>query len=295
MKLILTNPNEPKFPLGVLDLSTGDLVPVDIPIEGSGRGIAKIPNGYALLVNQVSEPATLCLLNDSLVVEHVHQLPDTSDPHDLKYFDGKLLLCSTGNDRIFEYDLTTKEMKLLVGSMDEEEDTLHRNCLVRWKSNWWYSEFGPKPEGGWRFAHWGRVRPINPVNLAVKGKAKDTVALNMVPINQPHSLIVVDDFMVALESKAGNLVDPLTAYVFCSLPGYIRGTAFDATSRLLYVGNSTKRLISKHTGEPHEDDKSDITFECGVFIVDTVTWRVRGFCSIESEVFQEIFAIAIME
>lgn len=292
MRVLITVPNEPGFPAGVLDCDSGRFsgVPGSDEWGGCGRGIDRCPvtNRLVIGVDRSGRGALLLVSEDDYIVEDDIPLDGVMDIHDVKWSGPELVLVvSSGNDRVFSYDVGAHEWAVISSLHSEEHDSRHRNSIARHQDTWGVSEFGPKGSDGWRSAVDGSVRHLNDPS-AVLGRR---------PIAHPHSLLPVGDSLLVCESGTGSVIDATTHEVICMVPGYARGMAHSAGENCLYVGVSCHRPVAKHTGAPVGSPENGLAmwFPAGVFKIDLEERRIIGFWALQNPRAIEIYGLVLLD
>jgi hypothetical protein len=220
-----------------------DVSGVPLPVYGA-TGLCRVGDTYYAAL-QVRAPGTLGTVlaqfaDDGRLLRSA-PLARVHDAHSLLWWDGELLLVSSGTNQVFAIDWTPNDVPRTRVFFEREQgaDTLHMNSLQAFEGRVYLSMFGCKPSTSWRDAIDGQVLDLTAGGTVVRRG-----------LQHPHSLFVEDGGLFCVNSRAAALVHIAGAPPARETPlsGYVRGALADGGQ--LFVGTSMRRKQSKSRGVP---------------------------------------------
>lgn len=186
--------------------------------------------------------ARLLTFDQRFTLTRVDTVPGVWDAHSLARFEDGLLINDTGKNALVQiwWQGERIEQRTIWQDPVEEVDRVHVNSVTAYRGAAVVSMIGPKPADGWWHAHDGQILNITTGEVICQDLA------------HPHSLLVFDDVLYWVESRAKKVhaFSPERGHRvvadLAELPGYPRGLAMD--ERFFYVGASARRRHSKSTG-----------------------------------------------
>ncbi|RDU96742.1 DUF4915 domain-containing protein [Trinickia dinghuensis] len=218
-----------------------DVSSVPAPVYGAAGLVRVDMRYYAALQVKFGEALGTYLveLDEQARVTRAAPLPHIYDAHSMIAHGDELLLVGSGTNQVFA--LSWPDGGPPASRVYYEQapgiDTLHMNSLQVFDGRVYLSMFGPRPDAEWHHADEGQILDLN-AGGAVVARG----------LRHPHSLTVVGDTLMCLDSRSGTMIhvagDPRSS--FARLPGYLRGAC--AVDGRLYVGASVTRKRSKSRG-----------------------------------------------
>lgn len=287
MDLLVSFCNNHDVSLVTINMESGAIVPL-LPkpfIETQGAtGICRTPLGIAVATYN---PDQIVFLNSYMEIWKTIPVSPVKDIHGITWFDEWIYIASSGNNAIYRCNLDG-DMDL-VWCLDEygvgtdvpiDKDLFHVNDICHMNSTFFISMFDKRDGDTWRENATGKI-------ISVGG---EIVYDNLF---QPHSLKDVDGKLFVCDSRRGRLRTNPEDNLNVKVPGYMRG--FDWDDRYFYLGSSSHRHVSRHTGEYHPlGDEQVFMFEPGVYIVDRETCMIQKFMGL-GHLTQEIYEVMVID
>ena len=270
--------------LALLDCETGAFrwAPADRqkPLLGA-NGIRPFPGGY-VIVEQLDYGgvAQIATLGPDLALLGERQIEGITDAHDVEILDrDALAIAVSAYDRVVRVD-RDGTVSVIWAASDSMADTEHVNSIAAKDGRLFATAFGPRPEGGWRFAKHGYI-----VDCQSGEKLHDN-------IKHPHSLTAADGRLWWCESALSRVWSwgqQDGARVEATLKGYLRGLL--VTPHFIICAASARRDSSRLHGVgipiPNPDSHVDGSW---LYLVDRRTRKT--FARRIDHMGGEIFAIA---
>ncbi len=228
--------------LGFLDLDS--LTYYDFPTGVPSLGFTGLcKNSRFIFAVYQQNPAGIIVLDRaSLNVLYSFPLDNISDPHSIACDEcNNIYIVSTGKDQVVQFHFDENHSRLTFGKVvfslcphaHQTKDTHHFNSIYLSKDHFLLSAFGPRYGVRWSTADRGYVFDLSRKRILFEN------------LYHPHSVLVRHNKVYYCESSTG-FVFSNKVRVIQDIKGYARGLV--STDRLLVVGISCGRLISKSTG-----------------------------------------------
>jgi len=259
------NVDNPDTLLGITDGKTLKIIGHPDKKMHSVTGITRTPFGWIVGgAYTETRSSALWFLDSDFKTLKTHNLKLTRDVHSISYCDDVLYLVSSGTDSIvmcdIKKDLEMGKERFLFRFNEENRDTLHLNSIyVSSKTpkflNLLFSTFGLKDD------KW-QLGKIYEATFSDGGFAKRIVLKHT--IKQPHTVLLKGEKIYYCESREFKFHRGLADQAPIEVTGYTRGIAVDDETS--YIGLSSNRKISKHTGEKKPIMRPDLI--CGIVKVE---------------------------
>ncbi|MGQ7932868.1 DUF4915 domain-containing protein [Paraburkholderia sp. D1E] len=218
-----------------------DLSDVPLPVYGA-TGVCRVGDVYYAAL-QVRAPGTLGTLlaqfDGAGRLQRTAALAQVQDAHSLLWWNGELLLVSSGTNQVFAIDWApdSEPRTRVFFERDPGADTLHMNSLQAFDGRVYLSMFGCKPSASGQEAADGQVLDLNAGGAVVRRG-----------LQHPHSLFVDGMSLCCVNSRTSTLIHVAgpTPPREISLHGYVRGARVEGER--LFVGTSMLRTGSKSRG-----------------------------------------------
>ncbi len=216
--------NQPKFrPISIN-------LPFLSKIKGA-TGLVKRGNSY-FVVLQSATPVLLELDPQFKVLNHTF-LDGLKGVHSVRFYEDKLLLVSTRQDKIVSYDFNGTFTPIY--DLGTDSDTHHFNSICIHQNRILASAFGINKKEFWTLAEGGYVIDVMSKEVIMEG------------LKQPHSLFSYNDELFVCDSSRQRVIDQQFKQVASSERGYVRGLCLH--DDWLLFGVSKGRSISNSTGK----------------------------------------------
>jgi hypothetical protein len=211
---------------------------------------------------QSSVPRVLVFDRAGVFIKTIN-LPSTKDLHDIKLYDNKLWVVSTGNNRLYTLNLNESSTVSEVLAFHQSDcDVMHFNSILHCS------------DGGCLYSF--TANELGEHTDSVRNSRNEVVVSDL---NIPHSLFEHSYFFIILNSLSSEVVifDKNNYHIIKSfkLRGFLRGIC--VLGDKLYIGRSSLRLDSRKnpSGEFIDLDFEDC--RCGFYEISITDFSIVRF------------------
>lgn len=244
MKLLVSSCNAGTnyFALSVFNTETEQTRNVDLPDICLGcAGIAKHPNGYALMLQCQGYTTRFALLDRKLNLVTISTVGLIKDGHGIIWNNGSYYVASAGNNMAVRLAFREGVYETIAAQvLDADVDLCHVNSVALHNDELFVTMFGKREQ----HQSWGGIEGGSVIKCSDMSVVQDGLF-------HPHSLNFINGKLSYCDSRRNRFVLGDKEVV---LDGYTRGVTW--TDDNIFVATSNSRNVSRSTGELINNDTS---------------------------------------